>query len=194
MLQTLDASREFSVASLKNKLIELTYFRPSYKFGWNNWVPNKVCILAWRSELERLPVLTELAKRNIGTNSVLCPVCGDLEETVEHCFVTCGLAQSVWQAISLWCKIPSIFAFSIRDLLAIYKYVKFPRKKTKMFHAICLVSFWCLWKVRNDIVFNGKMVSVVNLVGDIKALSYLWVKNRSGEMSISWDDGCGFKV
>ncbi|XP_076940152.1 uncharacterized protein LOC143609226 [Bidens hawaiensis] len=145
-------------------------------------------ILAWRAELDRVPVLTSLAKRNIRIVSVDCPACGVMEETAEHVFITCGLAQAVWQAITIWCKVPPIFTFNIRDILELHKYSKFPKRKANSFYAVCLVSLWCLWKARNDMVFNGMAITVDSVVSEIKGLSYLWVKNRSGVSQLSWED------
>ncbi|XP_076888484.1 uncharacterized protein LOC143538932 [Bidens hawaiensis] len=151
----LDGVGGFSVSSLKDRLKDVRFAVPNYTITWNNWVPGKVGILAWRAELNRVPVLSILYKRNIIDGSLDCPACGESEETTEHFFVSCGLAQEVWQAITLWCKVPYIFAFSVRDILDLYKFTKFPRRKAKYFHAVCLVSIWCLWKARNDMVFNG---------------------------------------
>ncbi|XP_076934348.1 uncharacterized protein LOC143600588 [Bidens hawaiensis] len=155
---------------------------------WNNWVPGKVGILAWRTEMDRVPVFSLLAKRNIRVNSMDCPACGLMEETTEHILVSFGLAQSVWLAISTWCKVPQLFTFSVRDIVELYKYSKFPKRKAKVFHAVCLVTLWCLWKARNDMVHNGSIVTVGSVVEEVKALSYLWVKNRSSGSTLSWSD------
>ncbi|XP_076925644.1 uncharacterized protein LOC143588558 [Bidens hawaiensis] len=190
----LDNTGDYSTSTLKEKIREVCYVNPTYTFVWNNWVPGKVGILAWRAELDRIPVRTLLAKRGIMVGHVNCPACGESDETIEHVFISCSLAQAVWQAITLWCKVPQIFAFNIRDVLDLYKYTKFPKRKAKFFHAVCLASLWCLWKARNEMVFNGHAVTVERMVGDIKALSFLWVKSRSGSVSLSWKGWCGFSV
>ncbi|XP_076931992.1 uncharacterized protein LOC143597359 [Bidens hawaiensis] len=182
------------MAGLKQKIHELTRTNPNYKFMWNNWVPRKVGILAWRIELERIPAMTLLATRNIDVGSVSCPTCGDMDETVEHFFVSCGVAQLVWQAVSSWCKIPSILALNIHDLLDWYKLTNFPKRKAKMFHAICLGSIWCFWNARNDKVFNGKPIMVESIVGEIKTLGYLWLKHKSGGTSLLLEDWYRFDV
>ncbi|XP_076930898.1 uncharacterized protein LOC143595865 [Bidens hawaiensis] len=177
-------SSDFSVASLKEKIEMARISSPVYKMRWNNWVPGKVSLLAWRAELDRLPVLTLLARRNVGVGSLDCPACGELVETTEHIFVSCGLAQLVWQAISIWCNVPQEFASSVRDLLELYKFTKFPKRKAKAFHAVCMVTLWCLWKVRNDMVFGGLKISARSVVDEVKALSFLWVKNRSSGLCL----------
>ncbi|XP_076917000.1 uncharacterized protein LOC143576894 [Bidens hawaiensis] len=175
-------------------LDDLGLTHPDFRLKWNNWVPGKVGILVWRVDLDRIPVIPLLAKRNVLVGFLDCPACGEADETTEHVFVSCGLAQAVWQAVSTWCKVPHIFAFSIRDILELYKFIKGSKRKAKFFHAVCMVSVWCLWKARNDIVFNGMAITVEIVVGNIKALGYLWVKNRSGGSSLSWEDWCKFKV
>ncbi|XP_076920429.1 uncharacterized protein LOC143581548 [Bidens hawaiensis] len=191
---SINDSSDFSVAGLKQKIQELTHSTPNYRFVWNNWVPRKVEMLAWRIELEKIPVMTLLANRNIDVGSVSCPMCGDMDESVEHLFVSSGVARLVWQAVSSWCKITSIFALDIHDLLDLYKLTNFPKRKAKIFHAICLGSIWCIWKAINDLVFNGKPIMVESIVGEIKTLGYLWIKHRSGETSLLWEDWCMFKV
>ncbi|XP_076932415.1 uncharacterized protein LOC143597936 [Bidens hawaiensis] len=173
----LDRSGAFSVSSIKEKLKEFTSTPVSYRFEWNNWVPGKV---------DRIPVLTALAKRNIGVESLECHACGLFEEMTEHIFVSCGLAQAVWQNISIWCKAPQLFFFSVRDVLEVYKHTKFSKRKAKSFHAICLITLWCLWKARNDMVHDGVAVSIGSVIESIKLLSFLWIKNRSGGGEISW--------
>ncbi|XP_076936944.1 uncharacterized protein LOC143604309 [Bidens hawaiensis] len=138
--------------------------------------------------MDRVPVLSLLTKRNIRVDSMDCPACGLMEETTEHIFVSCGLAQSVWLVISTWCKVPQLFAFSVCDIVESYKYSKFSKRKAKAFHAVCLVTLWCLWKARKDMVHNGSIVTVGNVVEEVKALSYLWVKNRSSGSSLSRSD------
>ncbi|XP_076902775.1 uncharacterized protein LOC143557627 [Bidens hawaiensis] len=190
----LDNTRAYSTSTLKEKIREVCYVNPNYKFVWNNWVPGKVGILAWRAELDRVPVRALLVKRGIMVGEVDCPACGESDETTEHVFISYGLAQVVRQAITLWCKVPQISAFNIRDVLDLYKYTKFPKRKVKFFHVVCLASLWFLWKARNEMLFNSHAGTVERVVGDIKALSFLWVKSRSGSVSLSWKGWSGFNV
>ncbi|XP_076944762.1 uncharacterized protein LOC143615545 [Bidens hawaiensis] len=117
---------------------------PVYEMKWNNWVSVKVGLLAWRAELDKLPVLTSLARRNVGVGSLDFPACSKVEETTKHIFVSCGLAQS------------------------------FPKRKAKAFHAVCMATLWCLWKAGNDMVFGGLKISARSVAEDVKALSFLW--------------------
>ncbi|XP_076942244.1 uncharacterized protein LOC143612057 [Bidens hawaiensis] len=159
----------------------------NYVYEWNNFVPKKVGILTWRAEMERIPVLVGLAKRNIAVESVWCPVCGEAEETAEHLMVSCAFAQAIWHGITSWCKVPTFFAFSTRDILELHKYYRMSKQSGKLFHVVCLTTMWCIWKTRNEVVFERKAVNVINVLGEIKALSFLWARNRSRRSNITWE-------
>ncbi|XP_076913198.1 uncharacterized protein LOC143571741 [Bidens hawaiensis] len=89
-----------------------SYVAPDYNFEWNRLVPKKVSFVAWRALLGRLPTFDALVRRNIALASNMCPFCGEVEETVEHVFISCGLAQSMWSVLAQWCKVPSFFCLA----------------------------------------------------------------------------------
>nr|XP_043619743.1 uncharacterized protein LOC122591546 [Erigeron canadensis] len=153
---------------------------------WNNWVPRKVGLLSWRVALNRLPVLTALARRNIVSPSVLCPICGEAPEVVAHIFLECGLAQSVWEMVSQWCKIQPMYSFSFKGLLEVHVYTRGSALFMKALHGIVLIAIWCIWRARNDMVFKGVKISLHKLVGEIKAKSFLWIRSRAKLQSASW--------
>ncbi|XP_071727958.1 uncharacterized protein [Rutidosis leptorrhynchoides] len=68
----------------------------------NNLVPSKVEIFVWRARRRRLAVLSKLDKKGIDLLSVLCPICAQDVETVEHSLVLCNLALDVWEKVSNW--------------------------------------------------------------------------------------------
>ncbi|XP_076930863.1 uncharacterized protein LOC143595823 [Bidens hawaiensis] len=159
---------------------------------WNNWVPNKVGIHAWSAEMNKIPVLFELVKRGISVRTAVCPICEDELESAEHLMISCVFAQTLWSAISSWCKVPSIFAFSVKDLLGLHRFLHFPKTKAKTFNAVCMTTIWCIWRSRNALVFEGKPINLTNVVGEIKVLSFMWVKNRGKNTSLTWEQWRGF--
>ncbi|XP_076948891.1 G-type lectin S-receptor-like serine/threonine-protein kinase At1g67520 [Bidens hawaiensis] len=171
----LDDGSGFSVRSLKIELVDQEYVVGNYVMEWNNWVPKKVGIHAWRVEMERIPVMIELVKRGIMVTSAVCPICEEEVESVEHLMISCQFAQDVWSVISSWCKVPPIFAFSVKDLLELHRFTHLPKRKAKAFYSVCLTTLWCLWRARSALIFEGKVANLCNVVGEIKALSFLWI-------------------
>ncbi|XP_076891023.1 uncharacterized protein LOC143542280 [Bidens hawaiensis] len=97
---TYDPSGGFSVRGVKEMVVLKSYVTPDYNFEWNRLVPKKVSFVAWRALLGRLPTFDALVRRNIPVASNMCPFCGEVEETVEHVFISCGLAQSMWSVLA----------------------------------------------------------------------------------------------
>ncbi|KAM0025257.1 hypothetical protein Hdeb2414_s0021g00572411 [Helianthus debilis subsp. tardiflorus] len=64
----------------------------------------------------------------------------------------------MWQVISTWCEVRSIYAFTLRDIRDLHEFIHGSKKKRKAFHVVVLIALWCLWRLRNDMVFNRKSV------------------------------------
>ncbi|XP_022040432.1 uncharacterized protein LOC110942980 [Helianthus annuus] len=108
---------EFTVKAVKRLLYSDYEAVNSFIMDWCHWIPAKCNIHAWRMEIDKIPTEEALRKRNIQLEDSLCPLCRSDDETTEHLFISCFISSTVWNGVSLWCKIPNIFAFSIKDLL-----------------------------------------------------------------------------
>ncbi|XP_076902328.1 uncharacterized protein LOC143557043 [Bidens hawaiensis] len=184
----------FTVKGIKEHMSVNTYEAPEFVLGWSRLVPKKVTFVAWRAALTRLPTFDALEKRNIPVVSNICPFCGEIEESVEHIFILCGVAQSVWCVLAQWCKVPNLFLFCFLDILNAYKFLRLSKAKAEVFQGVCLIATWCLWKKRNDIVHNGTPVSISSLVEEVKVLGYLWIKNRGKKKGLIWKVWSRFNV
>ncbi|XP_022004109.1 uncharacterized protein LOC110901606 [Helianthus annuus] len=92
-----DGSQDgFSVKAVKKVLITERGNCHLPNFDWCKWVPLKCNIVAWRGNLDRLATRVHLRRRNVDLISVMCPFYGDFEETVEHLFTACAMANRVW--------------------------------------------------------------------------------------------------
>ncbi|XP_022042172.1 uncharacterized protein LOC110944836 [Helianthus annuus] len=172
-------SNEFSVKEVKRLIQNNNMHTDLDKYEWNGWIPRKVNIFGWRMNLDRLSTRTTLARRNITMASVVCPLCGEKDETVQHIFGSCYISSVVWHLVSRWLPISPIYTFNISDLLRVHNHINRPAAMKKMVHAIILTVCWSLWKLRNDVVFSGKRVDISRLWVDIKTTSFLWIKHRA---------------
>ncbi|XP_022031149.1 uncharacterized protein LOC110932099 [Helianthus annuus] len=170
-------------------------------FGTDKWYwkyegsgPKKVGIVAWRVEMERLPTKCALAALSIPVQSRSCVLCGNYDETSEHIFVSCQFAQMIWQNIAGWCMIPPIIAFDIKDLLTLHEISSGSSRKKKALCVVMLVTFWSIWKTRNEVVFEQTVPNTTKILDEIKAMTYLWVKNRSKMATLTWEDRSRFNV
>ncbi|XP_021980093.1 uncharacterized protein LOC110876227 [Helianthus annuus] len=190
----LDGSDSFKVASIKRMLSEFNRVRPEKVFEWCNWVPKKIGLVAWRAEMERLPTRCALVDRNIPVQDRTCIMCGDYDETSEHIFVSCQVAQVIWQNAAIWCSIPPVIAFDLKDILSLHEFCSSLAMKKKAVYAVILVTIWSIWKSRNEAVFQHKPPNTTRILDEIKAVAYLWVKNRAKMVSLTWEDWNKFKI
>ncbi|KAJ0629042.1 hypothetical protein HanIR_Chr00c28g0911471 [Helianthus annuus] len=97
---------------------------------------------------------------------------------MEHLFVSCQFSQTIWQLLSQWCHVSSIYAFHFHDLLQLHQSFSRSNKQRKVYQIVILTVLWSLWRTRNNVVFNNKQPHIAAVIEESNALSFLWVKYR----------------
>jgi hypothetical protein len=118
---------------------------------WKLKVPLKIKIFLWY--LRRGVVLTKdnLAKCN-WQGSILCCFCHK-DETIQHLFFDCPLARSIWSIIQVSTNI--YLPHSVSNMFGTWGLDKDVKSLVLAgAAAIC----WAIWRCRNDIVFDQKVV------------------------------------
>ncbi|MFS8033629.1 hypothetical protein Hanom_Chr17g01571811 [Helianthus anomalus] len=79
---------------------------------------------------------------------------------------------------------------SLRSVLVILELQNYiPRsKKKKVLNVVFITVFRSIWKMRNESLFSQKVPSIAKVVEEVKALGFLWIKNRSRTSTMTWDD------
>lgn len=62
---------------------------------WNKNVPIKINVFLWRLTLNKLPSRMNLDRKGIDLDFLLCPICQEDVETVNHIFFNCKLAKDL---------------------------------------------------------------------------------------------------
>ncbi|XP_021979514.1 uncharacterized protein LOC110875620 [Helianthus annuus] len=162
-----------------------------FGFKWCKWVPVKCNIFMWRAFLDRIPTKTALRRRNIQVQDEECVMCGEGLDSTDHILTECGIASGVWNGISMWCRIPQVFAFSTSDLVHIFDQYTRSEIKKKALQGVIIITCWRLWKARNEMIFSNKVPKVVDIVSDVKALGY---STRARRDSVDWEKWCKFDL
>ncbi|GJX79158.1 RNA-directed DNA polymerase, eukaryota, reverse transcriptase zinc-binding domain protein [Tanacetum coccineum] len=98
---TLFGDGEFSVSTLRGLIDDKTIASVGSKTRWNNFVPSKINILAWRIKHDFLPTRYNISRRGIDLVSIACASC-TLAKTTSHIFFTCSLANHLYLKIARW--------------------------------------------------------------------------------------------
>ena len=103
---------------------------------------------------DRIQAVVQLKKRN-WDGAVECKLCGEIE-TSDHILFQCPVALFLWvflkQTFS-WAAYPSSFGALMENLLLNNK-----GRVRHLYLFLCAGALWMLWKTRNDLVFNAKIV------------------------------------
>ncbi|PWA41264.1 RNA-directed DNA polymerase, eukaryota, Reverse transcriptase zinc-binding domain protein [Artemisia annua] len=91
----LESSGKFSVKSLLVKSDEKILTLSHEKTRWNPLVPKKVKILVWRADKDSLETRCNLDKRYIDLHSILCPMCEEDVESLDHLMGWCSWSCSI---------------------------------------------------------------------------------------------------
>ncbi|KAJ0547437.1 hypothetical protein HanIR_Chr08g0372181 [Helianthus annuus] len=81
-----------------------------------------------------------------------------------------------------------------KDLVNIHKYMQGSSKWKKVIYLVLQTTMWCIWKARNDLIFNSKQPIVGRIKDEIRALGFLWLRSRAKASSVTWTDWCNFDL
>jgi hypothetical protein len=191
----------FSVRSYYSVLIELQSvlalaapILAALKKLWKIDVPSKVLVFGWRFILDRLPTRLALNHRGIilNPNDMSCAFCSLNTEDIGHLFFSCQYSIGIWNAISNWIGkvIPTGVDYCTHFLL-FGDLVRLKKGSGRVSRLIWLATTWSIWKLRNDVIFNGVTPDASNLVNNIKTISWLWFSGRFGrKANVSFLNWC----
>ncbi|KAJ0812657.1 putative RNA-directed DNA polymerase [Helianthus annuus] len=182
----------FSVKSVKRLCYSDRVVSHNFVMDWCDWIPDKCNIHMWRAEMEKIPTKVALRKRNILQGDPNYPLCSSADESAEHLLTACYVSSVVWNAVSQWCRIPGIFAFSTKDLLSLHKDLSASDKKKVAVQGLIIITCCCLWRARNKLVFSNSPVRIDKIISEIKSIGFLWFSNRSRHKGISWEEWVSF--
>nr|GEW94819.1 RNA-directed DNA polymerase, eukaryota, reverse transcriptase zinc-binding domain protein [Tanacetum cinerariifolium] len=115
---SLGVLKGYTVASVRS-LIDLHFLGANLNITrWNRSIPIKVNVFMWRAMLNKLPTSANLDRKGIEVDSLLCPICHEDVETVNHIFFTCDLAKVIWDLLAKWWELDVSFCASISDWLS----------------------------------------------------------------------------
>ncbi|XP_071740474.1 uncharacterized protein [Rutidosis leptorrhynchoides] len=152
----------------------------------NNLIPQKVGIFVWRVLNGRIAVKVELAKRGIDSGSLLCPICKDTPESIDHALLSCKLSNEVWTGIHKWWKINMPAGFDLKMALASTNYSSLPTRSWKTWQAIMWTTSYMLWKNSNQKVFNDDSWCSAKIISEIQVKTFEWIGNRSRKLHKDW--------
>ncbi|GJZ95333.1 hypothetical protein Tco_0667536 [Tanacetum coccineum] len=144
-------------------------------------------IVEIRAVLGSLPVRVELDKKSIDLDSILCPSCDNVVESVDHCLVLCEEALSVLDRIFAWWGVGRVDAFTLNDMICHRGGVRMEKEARVLLEVVLLVAAYYIWKSRNLRVFKAKNKSSSKVFQDIQIKMIKWINRRFKKHKFPWE-------
>ncbi|MFS7958148.1 putative reverse transcriptase zinc-binding domain-containing protein [Helianthus anomalus] len=149
----------------------------------------------WRALLGCIASKEGLARRGISLPDVVCPRCSLDTESVDHIFIKCLWARSIWWNVLAWLRIR--FPAQCESLTDLVKYVKDcpgSVRWKRLVSTVVIATVWRIWIARNSKVFEDLFIPIMKTVEFIKEDAFLWISNRAKNMEPSWGKWLMFDV
>jgi hypothetical protein len=147
----------------------------------------------WRLLLLKLPTRVALNHRGIITNphDIPCIFCFKDNEDCSHLFFHWGFVKGVWEAIFRWLGHRLPIGLAGWDHSLSFGTLFKSKNGNHVRHLIWLATTWSIWKLRNNVTFNGDLPNVPQLLDNVKAISWIWFSGGSGRKSfLSFSNWC----
>ncbi|KAL4562320.1 hypothetical protein LXL04_034520 [Taraxacum kok-saghyz] len=96
----------------------------------------------------------------IDLHDILCPLCSNQSEDVEHTFLKCSWAESLWTRISQWWNIPTP---NFESILGIFEWLDKCRETEltkEIMKTTIIANINLIWDHRNGVIFDKKEISI----------------------------------
>jgi hypothetical protein len=122
---------------------------------WKCNIPLKVKNFLWMAMHDRIQSAVQLKKKN-WSGPIECAVC-NTTETTDHILFQCPIAVFLWAFLRDSLNWPKSPTSCVEFLVEIVDNCKGINKKINLF--ISAGALWTIWKTRNDLVFNKKVLA-----------------------------------
>ncbi|XP_058725811.1 uncharacterized protein LOC131597115 [Vicia villosa] len=178
----INPEKEFSVSSILDIVNDSKSFvwpnqlSSLLKVMWELKIPPKMHIFAWRFFIEKIPSKDELLNR--GVTCILnsdCVFCGNHPEVFSHLFFNCHVVKEIWTQMYGWLGIEEVLnGVDFLDFGAIQDKVKNANHRLKI-NIVWIAIIWCIWLMRNAIIFKGEAFSFDVVCSNTVFLSWRWL-------------------
>ncbi|CAJ2636054.1 unnamed protein product [Trifolium pratense] len=107
-----------------------------------------------------------------------CVWCEGLPESSSHLFLHCKVAHLVWYEIFKWLGVVIVMSFNLFHLYDCLCDAASSKKSRNGFRLVWHSVIWSIWKARNNKVFNGIVMDPLEIVDEVKVISWKWSVDR----------------
>ena len=151
------------------------YFKPAERI-WKSNAPPKCRFFMWLVAHNRCWTADRLARRGL-PHPARCLLCDQEEENIQHLLVGCVFSRQFWfslfQRFGLISLAPQPQDINFDDWWEKAE-ASVVGDLRKGLNSLVILGAWCLWRHRNNCVFNGSSPSVAAAISLASEEAHLW--------------------
>ncbi|XP_068487113.1 uncharacterized protein [Phaseolus vulgaris] len=159
-----------------------------YSVLWQAKAMPKALITAWRVLLDRIPTNANLIRRGVPVDSPVCVMCNLSQETSQHLFIDCAVAQRVWFGCYRWVGMVGVQNKEIKNHLENFSLIHLSSKQNQVWRGVWVGIIRSIWEQRNQVVFKGGVPDPEEILQNAQLLSWLWLKNKTTRFVYAYSD------
>lgn len=146
----------------------------------------KVISFIRKAILNVLPVMSNLSSKRVVSSS-LCNLCGEGEESVEHCLFQCEWARCVWFGSDMSYYVDKRRITTFDDWwLKVMTEVVVMRGDNREFATRVAYLCWQIWKHRCEVMYGGGKLLIENIIQGASSLAEEWLqRKKKGEIVVA---------
>ena len=121
-------------------------------------------------------------------NSSMCPLCNLSEETSQHLFLDCVVAQRVWSSCYRWIGVLGAQNKGIKNHLMSFYLIHLSNKQNQVWLGLWATIVSCIWDQRNLVVFKEGVSNDDEIFQNAQLQSWLWLKHKVVGYSYAFSD------
>nr|GEW45197.1 hypothetical protein [Tanacetum cinerariifolium] len=183
---SLDVFVRYSVVSVCALVDAHTLDVDTVATRWNRCVPIKVNVFIWRLNLHKLSSIVNLYKKGIDVGSILCPICHDDVEMVNHTFFNCEIAKDLWALLVNWWELDIPMCVNILGWYVWLDSLHVSIRARLFLEGVGGTLLWSIRSFHNHLIFSSLPPKKAMLWDSIVLQSFLLILSRNLKLKFSW--------
>ncbi|KAK2635516.1 hypothetical protein Ddye_030308 [Dipteronia dyeriana] len=141
---------------------------------WKGICPPKMEFFVWQIWKGRTLVREKLFRYcRDSIPSLDCPICGLEKESIDHLFLHCSWANSLWKSCMAWWGVVYCPNKTVNEWLEGWRGLYPASKNERVWTSLFFAMVWTIWESRNLLVFEGKD-PCVQITADLIKFQVVW--------------------
>ena len=138
---------------------------------WKLNSPPKIKHFWWRVAHNAIPTAENLRRRKMVADNT-CQLCGERSETTNHLIFNCRISKQIWSMTpSMEIKGDNLSSNSLLENVSMMLTLNNNQREDA---SIFPFIGWRIWKMRNDLIFNGKKKAIPDIINQALIDQNVW--------------------